>query len=58
MKESETVLKAMKKAGKPLKASDIAELANLDKKLVDKAIKQLKDENKIISPQRCFYIAK
>lgn len=58
MKETEVVLKAMQKAGKPLKAGDIAELAKIDKKLVDKAIKLLKDEGKVISPQRCFYSVK
>jgi len=58
MKEAEVILKAMKKSGKPLKAGEIADLAGIDKKLVDKAIKILKDENKITSPLRCFYKAK
>ncbi|MFH1050675.1 MAG: MarR family transcriptional regulator [bacterium] len=58
MKEAEIILKAMKKSGKPLKAGEIADLSGIDKKLVDKAIKILKDEDKIISPQRCFYCVK
>jgi len=58
MKEAEVVLKAMKKSGKPLKGGEIADLTGLDKKLVDKAIKVLKDEDKITSPQRCFYAVK
>jgi len=55
MKEAEVVLKAMKKAGKPMKATEIAEASGLDKKVVDKAIKFLKTEEKIVSPKVCFY---
>ena len=49
------VLEAMKKAGKPLKASEIIEISGLDKKIVDKAIADLKKENAIISPIRCYW---
>lgn len=49
------VLETMKKAGKPLKASDIANLSGLDKKEVDKALNDLKKENAIVSPVRCFW---
>ncbi|MDS0525397.1 helix-turn-helix domain-containing protein [Clostridium sp. SHJSY1] len=38
-----------------MKAGEIAEALGVDKKEVDKAIKKLKDEEKIISPKRCFY---
>jgi len=55
MENLEKVLNAMKKAGKPLKGGEIAELTGLDKKEVDKAIKKLKTDNKIISPKNCFY---
>ena len=53
MEKSEKVLEAMKKAGKPLKAGEIAELTGLDKKDVEKAMDQLKKEGKIVSPIRC-----
>ena len=36
-------------------SEEIAEKAGIDKKDVDKAIKELKKEEKIISPKRCFY---
>ncbi|MCP4221481.1 MAG: MarR family transcriptional regulator, partial [bacterium] len=36
----------------------IADISGLDKKKVDKAIKQLKADEKIFSPRRCFYAAK
>ena len=49
------VLEIMKKAGKPLKASEIITLSGLDTKVVDKALKDLKKENAIVSPIRCFW---
>jgi len=55
MDAKEAVLKALKEAGKPLRPGDIAEAAGLDKEDVSKAIKELKKEEKIDSPKRCFY---
>jgi len=49
------VLDTLKKAGKPLKASEIITLSGLDKKVVDKALTELKKENAIVSPVRCFW---
>lgn len=49
----EKVLAIMKEAGEPLNAGKIAELGGLDRKEVDKAMKQLKDEGVIVSPVRC-----
>ncbi|MBC7094066.1 MarR family transcriptional regulator [Thermococcus sp.] len=51
----EIVFKVLKEAGKPLKSAEIAEIAGIDKKEVDKAIKNLKKGGKIISPKRCYY---
>ncbi|MCD6182341.1 MAG: Rrf2 family transcriptional regulator [Candidatus Cloacimonetes bacterium] len=53
-----TVLAAMKQAATPLKASEIAELCRLDKKTVDKAMKELKKDEAITSPKRCYWQAK
>ncbi len=47
------VLATMKEAGTPLNAEKIAELSGLDRKEVDKAMKQLKEEGAIVSPVRC-----
>jgi len=47
------VLETMKKAGEPLNAGKIAELSGLDRKEVDKAMKELKEEGQIVSPVRC-----
>lgn len=47
------VLEAMKKAIQPLSQKEIETLTGLDPKEVDKAMKQLKKDNKIISKVRC-----
>ena len=43
------------KESEPLKGGEIAEKLSAEKKDVDKAIKDLKKEEKVISPKRCFY---
>jgi uncharacterized protein YaaQ len=55
MENTQKVIDAMKSAGKALRAGEIAELAGLDKKEVDKAMKVLKEEDKIVSPKRCCW---
>lgn len=55
MEIKEQVLEAMRKAGEPVNAGKIAELASLDRKEVDKAMAKLKDEGAIISPRRCYW---
>jgi len=52
------VLEVMIKDGKPLNAGKIAELSNLDRKVVDKAMAELKASGLIISPIRCYWQAK
>ena len=47
------VLETMKAAGTPLNAGKIAELSGLNRKDVDKAMKELKAEGAIVSPVRC-----
>ena len=53
METKEKVLAAMKATGEPLNAGKIAELSGIDRKEVDKAMKQLKEEGAIVSPVRC-----
>jgi len=55
MENTQKVLDAMKKAGKALKAGEIAEITGLDKKDVDKAMNTLKKEDKIVSPKVCLW---
>ena len=52
---AEKVFDTMKRAGKPMKAVEIAAAAGLDKKEVDKAMKQLKTEGRIESPKVCYW---
>jgi len=51
METSEMVLNTLKKAGKPMKSGEIAEIAGIDKAEVDKVIKKLKKEEMINSPK-------
>ena len=47
------VLSAMKAAGKPMGAGEVATALGVDKKERDKAFAELKKEGKIVSPVRC-----
>lgn len=53
MAEKEQILEAMKNAGEPLNAGKIAELTGLDRKMVDKAMAEMKKDGSIVSPVRC-----
>ncbi|MGE5400205.1 MAG: MarR family transcriptional regulator [Ignavibacteriales bacterium] len=55
MEVTEQVLDTMKKEKKALSAGQIAELAGIDRKEVDKAMKKLKTEGKIVSPKNCYW---
>ncbi|HBF87854.1 MAG TPA: MarR family transcriptional regulator [Bacteroidales bacterium] len=58
METSEKIIQAIKKAGKAMKSAEIADATGIDKKEVDKVLKKLKTEEKIISPKMCFYDVK
>ena len=49
----EQVLNAMRAAGKPVSAGEVAKSLNADRKEVDKAFADLKKEGAIVSPVRC-----
>jgi Mn-dependent DtxR family transcriptional regulator len=49
------VLKAMKKAGKPVRPGDVAKMIGEESKAVSKIISDLKKKGKVISPKRCYY---
>lgn len=53
MSEKIQVLEAMKAAGKPVSAGEVVKATGMDKKIVDKAFKDLKAEGAIVSPVRC-----
>lgn len=58
MATKEKVLEVLKKSNAPLRPGDIIKATGIDKKDIDKAIKELKTEEKIFSPKRCFWQAK
>lgn len=49
------VVSAMKKAGKPVKAGEIAKALGVENKEVSKVFQELKKQGKIVSPKRCYY---
>jgi predicted transcriptional regulator len=58
MEPKDKVLDTIKKAGKPMKAGEIADASGIDKKEVEKNIKKLVTEGVLHSPVRCFYDVK
>ena len=52
------ILEVLKKEENPLNAGQITELSGLERKVVDKAMKALKDEGLIVSPKRCYWEAR
>ncbi len=55
METIEIIIKTLDSSSEPMKAGEIAEASGLDKKEVDKAMKVLKKEGKIVSPKFCFW---
>ena len=53
METKEQVLNAMREAGKPVSAGEVAKITSIDRKEVDKAFAALKKEEAIVSPVRC-----
>ena len=51
----EQVLNTMKSAGKAVTAGQISEQTGIERKEVDKAMKKLKTEGKIVSPKNCYW---
>ncbi|MDJ0669316.1 MAG: hypothetical protein QNJ61_18685 [Desulfobacterales bacterium] len=55
MDSADKVLETMRKAGEPLNTGKIVELSGMDRKEVEKAMKSLKKEERIVSPKRCYW---
>ena len=55
MDTKEAIIKALQDSGKPMRPGEIAEAAGIEKEEISKGIKELKKEEKIYSPKRCFY---
>jgi DNA-binding transcriptional regulator GbsR (MarR family) len=55
MEAIDLVLKTLEESAEPMKAGEIAEAARMDKKVVDKAMKVLKADGRIVSPKYCYW---
>ncbi|MBW2575854.1 MAG: transcriptional regulator [Deltaproteobacteria bacterium] len=50
------VLAAMKKAGKPVRPGEVANMIGEESKAVSKIISSMKKKGRVVSPKRCYYI--
>jgi len=50
------VLDAMKKADKPVRPGEVANMIGEESQAVSKIISSLKNKGKVVSPKRCYYI--
>ena len=55
MDKKEQILNAFTEVGKPMRPGEIAKETGIDAKEVSKLIKELKTNDKIFSPKRCYY---
>jgi len=55
MDDKEKVIKAFKNSEDPLNATAVVKLSGVEKKEVDKIMKELKKDETIISPKRCYW---
>jgi len=46
----------MKKAGKPVRPGEVAEMIGEESKTVSKIIGTLNEQGKVTSPKRCYYV--
>ena len=55
MDVTEQIIEAMEKSAQPMSAGQVADVTGIDRKEIDKAMKALKKEEKIVSPKRCYW---
>ncbi|UTB32949.1 MAG: MarR family transcriptional regulator [Methanobacterium sp. ERen5] len=58
MDNKEKVIKTFKESEEPLNATKVSQLSGVEKKEVDKIMKDLKKDETIYSPKRCYYALK
>jgi predicted Zn-ribbon and HTH transcriptional regulator len=58
MDNKEKVIKAFRESEEPLNATKVAKISGIDKKEVDKIMKDLKKDETVISPKRCYWALK
>jgi biotin operon repressor len=57
MSTEDKIIDTLKNTGDPMSAGQLAEATGIDRKEIDKAMKNLKTEGKIVSPKRCYWTA-
>ena len=55
MDDKEKVIETFKNSEEPLNAKKVSELSGVEKKEVDKIMKELKKDETIVSPKRCYW---
>ena len=55
MDDKEKVIEAFRSSEDPLNAKKVSELSGVEKKEVDKIMKELKKDETIVSPKRCYW---
>ncbi len=55
MSNYDVIVEFFKNAEKPVSAGQIATATGIDRKEVDKVMKELKKEEKIVSPKVCYW---
>jgi len=58
MNDTEKVVKAFKDSEEPLNATKVSKITGVEKKEVDKIMKDLKKDETIYSPKRCYWALK
>jgi biotin operon repressor len=57
MDASQKIIETLKKSTAPMSAGEIAESTGIDRKVIDKTMKALKESGQITSPRRCYWTA-
>ena len=55
MDDKQKVIDTFKNSEEPLNAKKVSELSGVEKKEVDKIMKELKKDETIVSPKRCYW---
>ena len=58
MNTEDQIIETLKQNEKPMSAGQIADKTGLERKVVDKAMSNLKKQELIISPKNCYWTAK
>ncbi len=58
MNNTEKVIKAFKESEEPLNATKVSQISGVEKKEVDKIMKELKKDETILYPKRCYWALK